>query len=106
MCPRKVTGLLRCARNDGVDGPRTASMCQTGDVSRTRQREPSMTKISTLGPNLAKNVVQVHGVEAVGGGVARRQLRRAAVEKFLGQLPPCLVGMEGSGRAHHLARVI
>src|SRR5438445_13845443 len=83
----------RFARNDGVDGPRTASMCQTGDVSRTRQREPSMTKISTIGLDLAKNVFQVHGVDEFGAVVVKRQLRRAAVEKFFAQLPPCLVGM-------------
>ena len=31
------SGSLRFARNDGVDGPRTASMCQTGGVESTRQ---------------------------------------------------------------------
>src|SRR3954453_9908323 len=81
-------------------------MCQTGDVSRTRQREPSMTKISTIGLDLAKNVFQVHGVDEFGAVVVKRQLRRAAVEKFFAQLPPCLVGMEACGSAHHWARVI
>ena len=38
--------------------------------------------------------------------VLRRQLRRGAVEKFFAQLPPCLVGMEACGSAHHWARVI
>src|SRR5213082_1828148 len=108
MSPRRQAGLLHrfAPRNDGVDGPRTASMCQTGDVSRTRQREPSMTKISTIGLDLAKNVFQVHGVDEFGAVVVKRQLRRAAVEKFFAQLPPCLVGMEACGSAHHWARVI
>src|ERR1700746_1772036 len=65
-----------------------------------------MTKISTIGLDLAKNVFQVHGGDASGAVVLRRQLRRAAVEKFFAQLPPCLVGMEACGSAHHWARVI
>lgn len=65
-----------------------------------------MTKISTIGVDLAKNVFQVHGVDASGTVVLRRQLRRGAVEKFFAQLPPCLVGMEACGSAHHWARVI
>src|SRR6202790_3869260 len=65
-----------------------------------------MTKISTIGLDLAKNVFQVHGVDASGAVVLRRQLRRAAVEKFFAQLPPCTVGMEACGSAHHWARVI
>ena len=65
-----------------------------------------MTKISTIGLDLAKNVFQIHGVDASGAVVLRRQLRRAAVEKFFAQLPPCVVGMECCGSAHHWARVI
>ena len=65
-----------------------------------------MTKISTIGLDLAKNVFQVHGVDASGRVVLRRQLRRGDVEKFFAQLPPCLVGMEACGSAHYWARVI
>lgn len=65
-----------------------------------------MTKVITIGVDLAKNVFQVHGVDASGAVVLRRQLRRGAVEKFFAQLPPCLVGMEACGSAHHWARVI
>jgi transposase len=46
-----------------------------------------MTKIITIGLDLAKNVFQVHGVDASGAVVVRRQLRRGAVEKFFAQLP-------------------
>lgn len=65
-----------------------------------------MTKISTIGLDLAKNVFQLHGVDGSGVVVLKRQLRRAAVEKFFAQLAPCLVGMEACGSAHHWARVI
>jgi len=65
-----------------------------------------MVKISTIGLDLAKNVFQVHGVDGSGTVVVRRQLKRAAVEKFFAGLAPCLVGMEACGSAHHWARVI
>src|SRR5437868_12007372 len=65
-----------------------------------------MSKISIVGLDLAKNVFQVHGVDASGGVVLRRQFRRGAVEKFFAQLPPCTVGVEACGSAHHWARVI
>jgi transposase len=65
-----------------------------------------MSEISIVGLDLAKNVFQVHAVDASGRVVLRRQLRRGAVEKFFAQLPPCTVGMEACGSAHHWARVI
>jgi transposase len=65
-----------------------------------------MAMISTIGLDLAKNVFQVHGIDASGAVVLRRQLRRGQVEKFFAQLPPALVGMEACGSAHHWARVI
>jgi transposase len=49
---------------DGVDGPLTASMCQSWVVKNTNGREPSMREVSTIGLDLAKNVFQVHGVDA------------------------------------------
>jgi transposase len=65
-----------------------------------------MSEISMIGLDLAKNVFQVHGVDASGKVVVRRQLRRGQVEKFFAQLPRCRVGMEACGSAHHWARVI
>jgi len=65
-----------------------------------------MDEIITIGLDLAKNVFQVHGIDGCGRVVLRRQLRRGAVEKFFAQLPPCTVGMEACGSAHHWARVI
>jgi transposase len=51
-------------------------------------------QISTIGIDLAKNVFQVHGVDAAGKVVVTRQLRRGQVLGFLAKLPRCLVGME------------
>ncbi|HEY3892130.1 MAG TPA: IS110 family transposase, partial [Bradyrhizobium sp.] len=38
-----------------------------------------MSEISMIGLDLAKNVFQVHGIDASGAAVLRRQLRRGAV---------------------------
>jgi transposase len=61
-------------------------------------------QISTIGVDLAKNVFQVHGVDNDGKVVISRQLRRKQVIEFFGKIPPCLVGMEACGTAHHWAR--
>jgi transposase len=63
-----------------------------------------MEQITTIGLDLAKNVFQVHGVGAAGKVLVRKQLRRAEVLRFFAPLPPCLVGMEACGTAHHWAR--
>lgn len=65
-----------------------------------------MSEISTIGLDLAKNVFQLHGADASGQVVLKRQLRRGQVEKFFSELAPCLVGIEACGSAHHWARVI
>lgn len=63
-------------------------------------------QVSTIGIDLAKNVFQVHGVDAAGKVVVTRQLRRKQVLEFFGKLAPCLVGMEACATAHHWAREI
>ena len=39
-------------------------------------------QIATIGLDLAKTIFQVHGVDAEGGVVIRRRLRRAEVARF------------------------
>ena len=63
-----------------------------------------MGEITTIGLDLAKHVFQVHGVNAQGLTVLRKQLRRSQVLSFFSQLPPCLVGMEACATAHYWAR--
>jgi transposase len=60
-------------------------------------------EITTVGLDL-KNVFQVHGVNAEGSAVLRKQLRRAQVLAFFSRLPRCLVGMEACATAHYWAR--
>ena len=61
-------------------------------------------QVSTIGLDIAKNVFQVHGVDAAGKTVITRQLRRGQVIGYFEKLPPCLVGMEACATAHHWAR--
>ncbi len=63
-----------------------------------------MNEVITIGIDLAKNVFQVHGVDAEGNVVIQRQLRRAQVLPFFKKQPSCLVGMEACATAHHWAR--
>ena len=49
-----------------------------------------MLAIATIGLDIAKSVFQVHGVDAHGGVVVRRQLKRRYVLAFFKKLPPCL----------------
>jgi transposase len=63
-------------------------------------------QIATIGLDLAKTIFQVHGVDAEGGVVIRRRLRRAEVAKFFAGLAPCLVGIEACAGAHFWARTI
>ena len=65
--------------------------------------EPSMGEVTTIGLDLAKHVFQVHGVDAEGATVLRKQLRRAQVLAFFSRLPRCLVGLEACATAWPLA---
>src|SRR5713101_5774231 len=61
-------------------------------------------QITTIGLDIAKNVFQVHGIDAKEKVVARKQLRRSRVITFFKALPPCLIGMEACATAHYWAR--
>ena len=61
-------------------------------------------QITTIGLDIAKNVFQVHGIDATEKVVVRKQLRRIQVLAFFKALRPCLVGMEACATAHYWAR--
>jgi transposase len=61
-------------------------------------------QITTIGLDIAKNVFQVHGIDAAEKVVVRKQLRRGQVIAFFAALPPCLIGMEACATAHYWAR--
>ncbi len=65
-----------------------------------------MQTITTIGLDIAKSVFQVHGVDAEGNVIFRRQLKRRYVLAFFEKLPRCLVGIEACASSHHWSREI
>ena len=63
-----------------------------------------MQMITTIGLDIAKSVFQVHGVDAAGEVVIRRQFKRRSVLAFFQKLPPCLVGIEACASSHYWSR--
>ena len=63
-----------------------------------------MEAITTIGLDIAKSVFQVHGVDAAGNVVVRRQLKRRNVLAFFQKMPLCLVGIEACATSHHWSR--
>jgi transposase len=63
-----------------------------------------MQAIATIGLDIAKSVFQVHGVDAEGNVLFRRQLKRRYVLAFFQKLPPCLVGIEACASSHYWSR--
>jgi len=61
-------------------------------------------QVITIGFDLAKNVFQVHGVDANDKVMFNKQLRRSQVLPFFAKFAPCLIGMEACGSAHYWAR--
>ncbi len=63
-----------------------------------------MQSVTTIGLDIAKSVFQVHGVDAAGQVIIRRQLKRRFVLAFFQKLPACLVGIEACASSHHWSR--
>jgi transposase len=59
-----------------------------------------MQAIATIGLDIAKSIYQVHGVNAAGEVVVRRQLKRRYVPTFFQKLAPCVVGIEACASSH------
>lgn len=63
-----------------------------------------MNEIVTIGLDLAKNIFQVHGIDACGKVVVRKPLRRGEMMKFFANLHPCLIGIEACATVYHWGR--
>jgi transposase len=61
-------------------------------------------QITTIGLDIAKNVFQVHGIDAREKVVVRKQLRRGQMMAFFEALPRCLIGIEACATSHHWGR--
>lgn len=65
-----------------------------------------MSEVSIVGLDLAKNVFQAHGSDALGAVLFRKKLRRDHVLRFLAAQPACTVAMEACAGSHYWAREI
>lgn len=63
-----------------------------------------MSRVCTIGLDIAKNKFQVHGEDERGVKVFNKQLLRAEVLNFFANLPACRVGLEACGGSHYWAR--
>ena len=63
-----------------------------------------MKDITTIGIDIAKNFMQVHGADRKGKRVLKKRLARDQFLSFMANLPKCLIGMEACGGAHYWAR--
>src|SRR5262250_2277565 len=68
------------------------------------RRSQVMQTTTTIGLDIAKSVFQVHGIDADGNVVVRRQLKRRYVRTFFQKLPPCLIGIEACASSHYWSR--
>src|SRR6516162_449302 len=73
-------------------------------LKRHDSQELVMQAVTTIGLDIAKSLFQVHGVDAEGKAVIRRQLKRRYVLAFFQKLPSCLVGIEACASSHHWSR--
>ncbi len=63
-----------------------------------------MQAVTTIGLDIAKSVFRVHGIDATGNLVIRRQLKRRYALAFFQKLAPCVVGIEACATSHHWSR--
>jgi len=63
-----------------------------------------MQTVTTIGLDIAKSMFQIHGIDAAGQVVIRRQLKRRYVLAFFQKLPACLIGIEACASSHHWSR--
>ena len=65
-----------------------------------------MTEVTRIAIDTSKHVFTLHGVDAAGKAVLKRNLRRSQMEAFFAAQPACEVAMEACGGAHHWARLL
>lgn len=61
-------------------------------------------QVITFGIDLAKNVFQIHGVDAAGHTIVKKQLKRDQLAPYFANVAPATIGMEACSSAHYWAR--
>src|ERR1700676_4676811 len=78
-------------------------MCQSGGVDH-HLREASVSEVSTIGLDIAKDVFHAHGADERGRAVFSKRISRSKLLEFFAGQPRCLIALEACGGAHHWAR--
>jgi transposase len=60
--------------------------------------------LTTVGVDIAKNVIQLHYVDAETGEIINKPVKRAVFLEQFANRAPCLIGMEACGGSQHWAR--
>ena len=76
------------------------------EVSIDMRSEADQVKMTRIGIDLGKSAFHVHAVGRDGKVVIEKRFTRRALVRFLGELAPCVVGVEARGGVHHWARVL
>lgn len=63
-----------------------------------------MTEVTLLGIDLAKEIFQLHGVDATGGAALKKKIKRNEVLNFIANLPACTIAMEACAGSSYWAR--
>jgi transposase len=89
---------------DVVDDARSQQRIAAKVIVRESDMGAVHMQITTIGLDIAKNVFQVHGIDAEEKVVVRKQLRRGQVRRFFEEISPCFVGLEACATSHYWAR--
>jgi hypothetical protein len=76
------------------------SQCK-GSTQLIKTKGERTRQVTRIGLNIAKTVVQVHGVDEQGKVVVQKHLSRSKVLAYFAQLPTCRIGIEACGSAHY-----
>jgi transposase len=60
--------------------------------------------LTTVGVDIAKNVIQLHYIDAETGEIINKPIKRAVFLEQFANRAPCLIGMEACGGSQHWAR--
>jgi transposase len=87
------------SRADGIKVPKVED-----HKGLHRQTGGSEMKLTTVGVDIAKNVIQLHYIDAETGEIVNRPVKRATFLEHFSNRSPCLIGMEACGGSQHWAR--
>ncbi|MGQ4815609.1 IS110 family transposase [Agrobacterium vitis] len=65
-----------------------------------------MEKVSIIGLDLAKSIIQIHAASVDGSVLFRRKISSKKLLSFLSEVDPCVVAMEACAGSHHWGREI